>query len=69
MRTFKYQMVIDYIKREFIDNPASSGEIPSEPVLAQQLEISRFPINQAVTRLGRRTAYKNRRNRNVYPGT
>lgn len=51
MRTFKYQMVMDYIKREFIDNPVASGEIPSEPVLAQQMEISRFPINQAVTRL------------------
>jgi DNA-binding LacI/PurR family transcriptional regulator len=49
MKTFKYLMVRDYIKKRFIDNPGCSGEIPSEPILAQKLKTSRFPVNQAVT--------------------
>ena len=49
MKTFKYLMVVDHIKKKFIDNPACSGEIPSEPILSKKLKISRFPVNQAVT--------------------
>lgn len=51
MKTFKYLMVMDYIRNKFIENPGCSGEIPSEPALAHKLKISRFPVNQAVTRL------------------
>ena len=51
MKTFKYQQVIDYIRKEYIDTPGGASEIPSEPELASRLKISRFPVNRAVTHL------------------
>ena len=51
MKKYKYEKVMDYIRQNYIDCPGGDGAIPSEPVLAKKLNISRFPINQAVGKM------------------
>jgi DNA-binding LacI/PurR family transcriptional regulator len=48
MRRYKYEKVIDYIRDNYIDNPDyTDGKLPSEPELAKEMKVSRFPVNQA----------------------
>lgn len=48
MKRYKYETVIDYITVNYIDNPAlAAGKLPSEPELAKEMQISRYPVNQA----------------------
>lgn len=51
MKRLKYEIAVDYIRREYIDNESADGSIPSEPLLAKTLNMSRFPVNQAVSKL------------------
>lgn len=48
MKQYKYETVIEYIADNYIDNPAvTDGKLPSEPELAKEMQISRYPVNQA----------------------
>jgi GntR family transcriptional regulator, arabinose operon transcriptional repressor len=48
MKRYKYETVIEYITDKYIDNPALIvGKLPSEPELAKEMKISRYPVNQA----------------------
>lgn len=48
MKRYKYETVIDYISNNYIKNPLSTdGKLPSEPELAKEMRISRYPVNQA----------------------
>lgn len=49
---FKYEKVIDYIYKNYVNSANSNnGEIPSEPQLAKTIGISRYPVNQAYNKL------------------
>ena len=48
MKRYKYETVIDYISDNYINNPLPiDGKLPSEPELAKEMRISRYPVNQA----------------------
>ena len=48
MKRYKYENVIEYITGKYIDNPElTAGKLPSEPELAKEMRISRYPVNQA----------------------
>ena len=48
MKSYKYETVIKYITDNYINNSQlSDGKIPSEPELAREMKISRYPVNQA----------------------
>jgi DNA-binding LacI/PurR family transcriptional regulator len=52
MKIRKYERVIAHIKSKYIGNPEfKDGRLPSEPELAEELGISRFPVNQAYNML------------------
>ena len=48
MKSYKYETVIRYITDNYIDNGNFVlGKLPSEPELAKEMKISRYPVNQA----------------------
>jgi len=51
MKKFKYEIVMDYVLQKYVNASDVDGVIPSEPVLAKDLKMSRYPINQAVSKL------------------
>lgn len=51
MRSLKYKIIMDYLRKEFIESPSSDGAIPTEMELSARFGTSRFPVNQAVERL------------------
>ncbi len=51
MKRLKYEIIMDYIRQEYIDNQQAGNSIPTEVELAAKFGISRFPVNQAVQKL------------------
>lgn len=47
----KYKTIMQYLQENYIDNSSSSKKLPSEPQLSQELGVSRFPINRAISEL------------------
>jgi len=48
MKDLKYLEVMEFIRKECVENPAFEGPLPTEMELAKRFGISRFPVNRAV---------------------